>query len=88
MLLLLPNSFHSNNKPATKPTLFPVLYTNNPVAGLGIVIISVPLVKVTRGGKKPLSVENTSSFAEGLGVVVPMPVWANIDIEKINKTSS
>ena len=31
-------------------------------------------VKATLGGKKPLVVENTSSFADALGVVVPMPV--------------
>jgi hypothetical protein len=65
------------------------LYTNNPVAGLGIVVVSVPLVKVTRGGKNPLSVADTSSFAEALGVVVPMPVWAIIgnEIHTIRKRS-
>jgi aspartate/methionine/tyrosine aminotransferase len=42
----------------------------------GIVVASVTLVKVTRGGKKPLSVAYTSNLAEGFGVVVPIPVWA------------
>lgn len=37
---------------------------------------TVALVNVTRGGKKPLSVAYTSSFADALGVFVPMPVWA------------
>ena len=41
-----------------------------------MVAASVALVKVTRGGKNPLLVEYTSSFAEALGVVVPIPVWA------------
>jgi hypothetical protein len=31
--------------------------------------------KVIRGGKKPLLVEVTSSFAEALGVAVPMPTF-------------
>ncbi len=33
-------------------------------------------VKVTRGGRKPLLEDATSSFAEASGVVVPIPVWA------------
>ena len=41
------------------------------------------LVSVTRGGKNPLFVEYTSSFAEALGVVVPIPVCAS-DKETIN----
>ena len=39
------------------------------MAGNGIVVASVTLVKVTRGGKKPLSVAYTSNLAEGFGVV-------------------
>jgi len=35
----------------------PKLYTNNPSAGEAIVVTSVALVKVTRGGKNPLLVE-------------------------------
>jgi hypothetical protein len=46
------------------------------VAGLGIVVLSVIEVKVTRGGKNPLFEEVTSSLADASGVVVPMPVWA------------
>jgi hypothetical protein len=46
------------------------------VAGEGIVAASVTLVKVTRGGKKPLFVELTSNFADVCGVLVPIPVWA------------
>lgn len=42
-----------------------------------MVVASVALVNVTRGGKNPLLVEYTSSLAEALGVVVPMPVWAD-----------
>jgi hypothetical protein len=53
-----------------------------------MVVVSLALVKVTRGGKKPLFVALTSNFADACGVVVPMPVWATIGIEKINKTSS
>jgi hypothetical protein len=41
-------------------------------------------VNATRGGKKPRSVAVTSSFADALGVVVPMPVWANA-AEETNK---
>ena len=41
-----------------------------------IVVASVALVKVTRGGKNPLFVAYTSSFADALGVVVPIPVCA------------
>ena len=41
-----------------------------------MVVISEVLVKVTRGGKKPLLVELTSNFADGSGVVVPIPVCA------------
>jgi hypothetical protein len=43
-------------------------------------------VNVTRGGKKPLLVDETSNFAEACGVVVPMPVWANTltEIKKKN----
>jgi hypothetical protein len=33
-------------------------------------------VLVIRGISKPLSVAAISSFAEALGVVVPIPVWA------------
>jgi hypothetical protein len=31
-------------------------------------------VNATLGGKNPLSVADTSNFAEALGVVVPIPV--------------
>jgi hypothetical protein len=34
-------------------------------------------VAVILGGKNPLVVENTSSFADALGVVVPIPVCAS-----------
>ena len=47
--------------------------------------ISDTAVKVTRGGKNPLLVENTSSFAEALGVVVPIPVWARILVDNNKK---
>ena len=36
---------------------------------------------VIRGGKKPLVVELTSNCADAFGVVVPIPVWANNDVE-------
>jgi len=42
-------------------------------------------VRATLGGKKPLVSENTSSFADALGVVVPIPVWASTK-EEINNT--
>jgi hypothetical protein len=43
-------------------------------------------VNATRGGKKPRSVADTSSFAEALGVVVPIPVWAKTAVlRKRNK---
>jgi hypothetical protein len=47
-----------------------------------MVVISVILVKVTRGGKKPLLVELKSNFADGSGVVVPIPVCA-IEVKAI-----
>jgi hypothetical protein len=53
-----------------------VLYTMSPVAGLAMVVISAVPVNVTLGGKNPLLVLFTSSCAEVLGVVVPMPTWA------------
>jgi hypothetical protein len=34
-------------------------------------------VKETRGGMNPCVEDDTSSFAEAFGVVVPMPVWAS-----------
>ena len=59
--------------------------SKNPVAGLGMVVLSVPLVNVTRGGKKPLLVALTSNFAEASGVVVPIPVCASPIKERHNK---
>jgi hypothetical protein len=50
-----------------------------------MVVASELLVKVTRGGRKPLLVEVTSNFAEASGVVVPMPVWANKPVDKNKK---
>lgn len=51
-----------------------------------MVVLSVVLVNVMRGGKKPLFVELTSNFAEASGVVVPIPVCAfnklNIKVAK------
>jgi hypothetical protein len=51
-----------------------VLYTTRPVAGEVIVATSVVPNKAIRGGKNPLLVALTSSFAEACGVVVPIPV--------------
>lgn len=45
----------------------------SPSAGFKIASLSV---LVRRGGKKPLLVLYTSNIAEGLGVSVPMPIWA------------
>jgi hypothetical protein len=53
-----------------------VLKISNPVAGLVTGLAEFNAVKAMRGGKKPLFVDETSSFAEASGVVVPMPVWA------------
>jgi hypothetical protein len=54
-----------------------------------MVLASVELVKVTLGGKNPLLVAYTSNFADALGVVVPIPVWANNPTEiKLIKTKS
>jgi hypothetical protein len=50
-----------------------------------MVLTSVVLVKVTRGGKNPLFEEETSNFADASGVVVPMPVWANKLVENNKK---
>jgi hypothetical protein len=59
-----------------------VLYTNNPAAEASAVEPDNPVtgantlveVSATRGGKKPLFEEVTSSFADALGVEVPIPV--------------
>ena len=53
-----------------------VLYTSKPVAGEVTGLAAFNAVKVILGGKKPWFVEATSNLAEGLGVVVPIPVWA------------
>ena len=53
-----------------------VLKISNPVAGLVTGLAEFNTVKAMRGGRNPLLVEETSSFAEASGVVVPMPVWA------------
>jgi hypothetical protein len=66
-----------------------VLYTNNPAAEASAVDPDNPVtgantlveVSATLGGKKPLSDALTSNFAEALGVVVPMPVWAKTLVE-------
>jgi hypothetical protein len=53
-----------------------VLYTIKPVAGEVTGLAALVAVKAIRGGKNPLSVAYTSSFAEALGEVVPIPVCA------------
>jgi hypothetical protein len=52
------------------------LNTNKPVAGEVTGLAAFVAVKAILGGKNPLSVANTSNFAEAFGVVVPIPVWA------------
>jgi hypothetical protein len=42
-------------------------------------------VVVNLGGKKPLVVLDTSNLADPSGVVVPIPTWAKVTIEKNNK---
>jgi hypothetical protein len=39
-----------------------------------MVVLSVTEFRVTLGGKNPLLEEDTSNFAEGSGVTVPIPV--------------
>ena len=39
-----------------------------------MVVLSVMLVSVTRGGRNPLLVDVTSNLADASGVVVPIPV--------------
>jgi hypothetical protein len=53
-----------------------VLYTNKPAAGEVTGLAALVAVSAIRGGKKPWLVEATSNFADGLGVEVPIPVWA------------
>ena len=42
---------------------------------------------VIRGGKNPLVVLSTSNTAEASGVVVPMPVWADTNVETANRAA-
>jgi hypothetical protein len=41
-------------------------------------------VVVNLGGKKPLVSLDTSNLADPSGVVVPIPTWAKVAIEKNN----
>jgi hypothetical protein len=50
------------------------LYTNKPAAGEVTGLALLRAIRAIRGGKNPWLVEKTSNFAEGLGVVVPIPV--------------
>ena len=56
-----------------------VLYINNPAAAEDVPVMGAKTllaVSAMRGGKNHLSVAAISNFAEALGLVVPMPVWA------------
>jgi hypothetical protein len=57
------------------------------VAGDVIVELSEALVRLTLGGKKPLSEEVISNFADALGVVVPIPTWAK-EVTQIKNTAT
>jgi hypothetical protein len=56
------------------------LYIVNPAAGVAIAFLCAV---VSRGGKKPLLVENTSRMADVSGVLVLMPDWAMIPFKPI-----
>jgi hypothetical protein len=45
-------------------------------------------VVVNLGGKKPLVVLDTSNLADPSGVVVPIPTWAKVAIEKNNNDAT
>jgi hypothetical protein len=57
-----------------------VLYTNKLFAGDAIVVASVLPVNVTRGISTPLFVALISNIEDPIGLVVPIPTWAFIDI--------
>jgi hypothetical protein len=61
-----------------------VLYTNKLFAGDAIVVASVLPVNVTRGISTPLFVALISNIEDPIGLVVPIPTWAFIDIVIIN----
>jgi hypothetical protein len=71
-------------------------YINKPVAAEEVPTMGAKAlfaVNATLGGKKPLSVAAISSFAEALGVAVPIPVCANAcvakyAIKKVNKINA
>ena len=48
-------------------------------------LVAFVALNATRGGKKPLSVANTSNFADAFGVEVPIPVWDSAAKEINNK---
>jgi hypothetical protein len=57
-----------------------VLYTSNPVAGEEIGPAVFVAVKATLGIKIPLSVAETSSFAETSGLLTPIPTCAKMKV--------
>ncbi len=73
LLRLLHSEPFQNTYPAKESPAVPVLYTNNPVAGEGMVVVSVVEVKEIQGAKTPLFVDFISSIADASGEVVPIP---------------
>ena len=57
------------------------------MAGDEIVELSEALVRLTLGGKKPLSEAVISNFADAFGVVVPIPTWAK-EVTQIKNTAT